>query len=139
MSGKRNPVGPTPTSTCVKCNQRTPPLGESVCSTCHIMSARGLPVPALPVHGSTPAPAGSVPPYGSHARVQPPAPLHPPEAVDAKTPEQIAKLPQGELRFVFEEQIDTNDPQPDDLVGVYLGDKLVATVPFSEISGKVVK
>jgi hypothetical protein len=55
--GRKGTLKPDSTGLCVKCNQRKPPAGESICSTCVIYAKRGLKVPDLPnIPGQTPPP-----------------------------------------------------------------------------------
>lgn len=57
MTGRRGTLKPDQTTMCTKCNQRLPPAGESICSTCLIHAKRGIPVPDQPLRpGQTPPP-----------------------------------------------------------------------------------
>lgn len=56
-TGRKGVLKPDNNGLCVKCNERPPPAGESICSTCLIYEKRGVPVPKEPLRpGQTPPP-----------------------------------------------------------------------------------
>ena len=71
--GRKGVLKPDGTGLCVHCNERKPPPGETVCSTCIIYAKRGLEPPHEPlIPGQTPPPPRT-PGFDKKPNVPPPA------------------------------------------------------------------